>query len=451
MSDHKDPQPRENAEMYQKPKRSDYRDEYVAAKHAQEIHKSGKCGLRRREFLALGGLGMIGGSFALAGGLRQGGYAQATVSKAVAEHNELHHDVANHDHGYMGTVGDISGQELSVFNPSQYLTSWNFNHLPEPMLKQFYRESTLSGGQTLREYLFVGRDREIEIAPGIYFPAWTYNDQVPGPTIRATRGDRIRIWFINEGSHPHTIHFHGWHPYEMDGTFSEQSVQPAKRGLEAPFGPGADVNPWLTQGPTQLRQRGLDIYEFDAEPIGVHLYHCHSSPLKHHIHKGLYGVFVVDPPGSGRPADRRHKIDPDTNEPLPNDHPIHEMMMVMNAFDTNFDGENEVYAVNTFAHHYMRHPIKVKIGDLVRIYLVNLTEFDPINSFHLHAGFFRVYRTGTSFVSHEYTDTVMMCQAERMILEYRFRWPGKYMFHAHQSEFAELGWMGLFEAVDRVA
>ena len=36
---------------------------------------------------------------------------------------------------------------------------------------------------------------------------------------------------------------------------------------------------------------------------------------------------------------------------------------------------------------------------------------------------------------------------ERAILETRFRYPGKFMFHAHQSEFAELGWMGLFEAV----
>ncbi len=47
----------------------------------------------------------------------------------------------------------------------------------------------------------------------------------------------------------------------------------------------------------------------------------------------------------------------------------------------------------------------------------------------------------------ERTDTVMLCQGERAILETRFRYPGKFMFHAHQSEFAELGWMGMFEAV----
>ena len=39
----------------------------------------------------------------------------------------------------------------------------------------------------------------------------------------------------------------------------------------------------------------------------------------------------------------------------------------------------------------------------------------------------------------------MMCQGERSILEFRFPFTGKYMFHAHQSEFAELGWMGFFD------
>jgi FtsP/CotA-like multicopper oxidase with cupredoxin domain len=80
------------------------------------------------------------------------------------------------------------------------------------------------------------------------------------------------------------------------------------------------------------------------------------------------------------------------------------------------------------------------------MYVVNVTEFDPINSFHLHGMFFDVHRTGTRLEATETTDTIMLCQGERAILETRFRYPGQFMFHAHQSEFAELGWMGLFEA-----
>jgi FtsP/CotA-like multicopper oxidase with cupredoxin domain len=61
--------------------------------------------------------------------------------------------------------------------------------------------------------------------------------------------------------------------------------------------------------------------------------------------------------------------------------------------------------------------------------------------------FFDVFRTGTETARPERTDTVMLCQGERAVIEARFRYPGRYMFHAHQSEFAELGWMGMFEAV----
>ena len=95
--------------------------------------------------------------------------------------------------------------------------------------------------------------------------------------------------------------------------------------------------------------------------------------------------------------------------------------MVMNAFDTNFDDENEVYAVNTVAHAYLKRPIRIDRARPVRVYLVNITEFDPINSFHLHANFFDYYDHGTTLTPTLRTvDTVMQCQAQRGILEFTF-------------------------------
>lgn len=286
-----------------------------------------------------------------------------------------------HDVEVMSSHGDV---DLSRFNPSNFLHHFDSGKV-----------SRLPDGRTLREWEVVAVDKEIEIAPGVYFPAWTFNGQVPGPTLRCTEGDRLRIRFANGGSHPHTMHFHGFHPADMDGVF--EVVQPGK-----------DF-----------------VYEFDADPFGLHLYHCHTVPLKRHIHKGLYGAFIIDPK-QGRPA-------------------AHEMVMVMNGFDTNFDAENEIYAVNTVAFHYHRYPIEVKLQELVRIYLVNVLEFDLLNSIHIHGHFFDVYRTGTKLEPVDYTDTVMLCQGERHVVELHFRHPGKFMFHAHQSEFAELGWMGFFE------
>src|SRR5215217_6811463 len=54
----------------------------------------------------------------------------------------------------------------------------------------------------VREYRLVAKDVEIEVAPGVFFPAWTYNGTVPGPVIRATEGDVLRVNFLNAGSHP---------------------------------------------------------------------------------------------------------------------------------------------------------------------------------------------------------------------------------------------------------
>jgi FtsP/CotA-like multicopper oxidase with cupredoxin domain len=258
----------------------------------------------------------------------------------------------------------------------------------------------LPGGRTLRSWDVVAREREIQVAPGVSFPAWTYNGRVPGPTFRATEGDRLRIRFTNATGHPHTMHFHGIHPSAMDGIPGS--------------GPGGLVEPGATH-----------VYEFDATPFGLHLYHCHTFPLATHIHRGLYGAFVIDP-----------------KTPRPE---AHEMVMVMNGFDTNFDGANEVYAVNTVGFHYMHRPIAVRRDELVRIYLVNVLEFDAINSFHLHANFFHYYPTGTSLTPSELTDTISQVQGQRGILEVRFPYAGRYMFHAHKTEFAELGWVGMFE------
>jgi FtsP/CotA-like multicopper oxidase with cupredoxin domain len=249
----------------------------------------------------------------------------------------------------------------------------------------------------VREYKVFAQDVEIEVAKGVFYPAWTYNGTVPGPVIRATEGDLLRVHFTNGGTHPHTIHFHGIHPANMDGVFEVVQI-----------------------GDTFT-------YEFVAGPAAMHLYHCHATPLKKHIAKGLYGALIVDP-----------------KEPRP---PARELVMVMNGFDTDGDGENNFYTVNGKAFFYAKYPIRVTKGELVRIYLANLTEFDLVNSLHVHANFFRYYPTGST--DHfEYTDTVMLCQGQRGIIEVEFPHAGYFMFHAHQSEFAELGWMGFFEVVE---
>lgn len=387
-------------------------------------------GLSRRSFLQAGGFGLAGlaGAFGLRGLAQTAtppppghGDHNATPPGDAMDDGGMGHAVA--DHGGMGTVGQVD-HAANGFDPHELLTDFDYGTVTE------------EDGRTVRTWQLFALDRAFEIAPGVIFPGWVYGSptsaasrragrlvgQCPGPTLRCVEGERLRIEFGNGGSHPHTIHFHGIHSAVMDGV------------------PGV--------GAGMIRPGDRFTYEFDAKPFGCHLYHCHAVPLKRHIHKGLYGAFIIDP-DPAKYAGEEAALARARNHAYPECRAMHEMVMVLNGFDTNFDGENEVYAANTVAFAYgMERPIAIRRDQRQRLYLVNITEFDPINSIHLHANFFDYYDHGTTLRPTLTTvDTIMQCQAQRGILEFSFAGfePGLYMFHAHQTELAELGWMGFFQ------
>ncbi len=268
---------------------------------------------------------------------------------------------------------------------------------PMQVLRDFdYGTVKRENGRTIREFRIVAGTSTIQLNSAVSFDTWNFNGRIPGPTLRATQGDRIRILFLNKGGHAHSMHFHGIHPAAVDG------VRPVSDGAAT-------------------------IYEFDAEPFGVHPYHCHTAPIARHIGKGLYGMFIIDPPQARPPAD--------------------EMVLVMAGYDVNEDKRNEFYAFNGQPDYYMMHPIPIYQNQLIRLYILNMIELDPVATFHLHANFFRVYPTGMTLTPSQETDVITMGTAERHILEFSYRHPGKYMFHPHQDALAEAGCMGHFEVI----
>ena len=324
-------------------------------------------------------------------------YSRASVNEQNSSKIDT---VGGHTPGYpiLSTTGDVLdptslniNPETAVVDPSKYLREFNYGTV-----------TNSSNGTKIREFTLIASDTQTkEVSPGVLYNVWTFNGTIPGPTIRATEGDTIRMTLINNGSKFHSIHFHGIHPSEMDGVF--EGIAPG----------------------------GKFTYEFTAEPFGVFPYHCHMQPLEEHITHGLYGALIIDP-----------------KKPRPN---ADEMIMIMNGYDTDFDTENNFYTVNGIPYYYMHHPIQIDKNRLIRIYLVNMLEFDPLNNFHLHANMFDFYKTGTKLIPDEYTDIVTMNQAERGILEFSYKYPGKYMFHAHKTEFAEKGWTGLFLVNDEIS
>ena len=125
---------------------------------------------------------------------------------------------------------------------------------------------------------------EWETEPGKYVEGWAYNGVVPGPEIRVTEGDKVRILVTNELEESTSVHWHGLMvPVAMDGV------------------------PFLTQPP--IKPGETFTYEFEAKPAGSHMYHSHHNAA-HQVSYGLLGAFIVEPQDpTTRPAfDREHTI-----------------------------------------------------------------------------------------------------------------------------------------------
>jgi FtsP/CotA-like multicopper oxidase with cupredoxin domain len=269
--------------------------------------------------------------------------------------------------------------------------------LPMQMVREFdYGTLKQENGRTVREFRLEAHKVPMDLGKGVTFEGWSFNNRIPGPTLRATEGDRVRVTFVNKTDNEHSIHFHGTHPANMDGV-------------------------------EEIRPGQSTVYEFDAEPYGLHLYHCHVGDVAKHIGRGLYGLFIIDPPQGRPPAD--------------------EMVLIMAGYDTNGDRQNELYAINGMPHYFMKNPIEVKQNQLLRLYVLNMIEYDVAAGFHLHANMFQVYKTGRTLTPSEETDVITMGTAERHILECSFKYTGEFMFHPHQDAIAQRGCMGAFKVV----
>jgi FtsP/CotA-like multicopper oxidase with cupredoxin domain len=324
---------------------------------------------------------------------------------------------------------DLSKRPTSI----EYLTHFNCGRVLEG-----------DNGQTIREFtLIINENQNITISnDGHYFDAWTFNGTVPGPTMRMTEGDLVRINVINskDSKHTHSMHMHSIHTAETDGVATPISSNSHDNKMQSVI----DVYP------SGMILPGENFtYKFVAQPYGVYPYHCHVSPVADHINRGLYGMMIIDP-----------------KEPREQ---MAEMVMTMNGYDMDYDLEgtaappsmaairgeeereeeeergNEIYTVNGKAFDYMDNPILLNVGEKSRIYLLNMVEFDLINSFHLHGDMFTYIPGGTQYEATQVNDVIELGQANRGIIEFAYDNPGRYMFHAHVQEFTDLGWMGLFD------
>lgn len=216
---------------------------------------------------------------------------------------------------------------------------------------------------------------------------------MPGPTLRFTEGDQVRIKFINKTPIPHTLHLHGNHDDVNDG-----------------------VLPQVMPGNSYT-------YNITAGPVGALMYHCHAMPTSLHIRMGMYGAMIIDP------KDTTLK-------------PAREFVMVMSEFDARdpMRFEAEYYPINGYADQYFKNPLQAKQNELVRMYIINIGTTIPYQ-FHLHSTIFKAYPSG--LLSNQPIDaqTMPIGPGDAIIVEAKWKYPGTYLFHSHglQEERGNMG------------
>jgi nitrite reductase (NO-forming) len=244
-----------------------------------------------------------------------------------------------------------------------------------------------------RQITLEAEDADVEIAPGKRVKVWTFNGTVPAPTIRLSEGENVTIKFINKSPIPHTIHFHGNHDDTNDG-----------------------VVPQIMPNETYL-------YNITGDPAGALMYHCHAPPTSLHIRMGMYGALIVDP----------------KDKPLP---PAMEFVMVMSEYDLEdqLGFEADYYLINGYADKYMRNPLTINHGDLIRLYLINMGTTIPY-PFHLHSTTFLAYPSGLWGNEPQQVQTISIAPGDASIVEAKWKYPGTYLFHSHgiQEERGNMG------------
>jgi manganese oxidase len=235
---------------------------------------------------------------------------------------------------------------------------------------------------------------EWEVSPGEVKQAYAYNGMVPGPTIRAELGDRVRIVLNNELAEPTTIHFHGMTvPADMDGVpvMSQEAVLPGKTFT----------------------------YEFTIRNSGSNMYHSHFNAQKQ-VPLGLLGPLIVPDP-------KDLSVD-------------HDVTIVLNDGPLGFTMNGKGFPATA--------PITVERGETFRIRYMN--EGLQIHPMHLHGMPQKVVaKDGHLLPRPHMEDTVLVAPGERVDVVVEATEPGMWAFHCHILNHAE-GPDGMFGMVSAV-
>jgi nitrite reductase (NO-forming) len=267
----------------------------------------------------------------------------------------------------------------------------------------------------------------IEIAPGVKFSAWTFGDQVPGPTVRARVGDRIKFSMTNR---------------------SDEAV-PGVRITAEPMMHSMDFHAAMVSPQDKYRSiaPGQTIeFEFTLNYPGIFMYHCGTPMILEHIASGMYGAVVVEPrEGYPTKVDREYVViqsefyaKPDPQKRKVDGAPLYvldgDRLRAAQPTHTVFNGQH---------NGMVRKPLVAKAGERVRLYVMNVGP-SKTSSFHIVGTIFdRVWFEGNPDNQFRGMQTVLLGSSNSAIVEFVIPENGSYIMVDHHFANASQGAIGL--------
>jgi FtsP/CotA-like multicopper oxidase with cupredoxin domain len=237
------------------------------------------------------------------------------------------------------------------------------------------------------------------ILPDVSVHAYAYNEQVPGPRLEVTEGDRVRLNFRNLLPESTTVHWHGLIlPNEMDG--------PAK----------------ITQPP--VPPGGTYTYEFDVAQHGSYFYHTHDHADRQQAF-GLYGALIIRPknPAQEAAADIEYVIQ--LQEWLKREWLTYPAMLMEGGLPNYFTINGKSYPSTD--------TVKMRVGQTLKLRIIG-TNNNFIHPMHMHGGPFQVVARDGEVLPESarfLADTINVGPGQRYDVIWAARRPGKWLFHCH--------------------
>jgi nitrite reductase (NO-forming) len=255
----------------------------------------------------------------------------------------------------------------------------------------------------------VATDTTVEIASGVSYKAWTFGGTVPGPVLHVRQGQTVRVTFTNRGMMQHSIDFH--------------AAQIAPNIAFREVNPGQSVQ-----------------FSFVATTPGVFVYHCGTPPVLLHMANGMYGAIVVDPNPPLPPADASYVLVQGEWYTSQVEGPL-----MMANWDKMVAATPDEIVFNGTAFQYRDHPLAGRVGQRIRLYVVDAGPSLP-SAFHVIGAIFSaVYPDGNPEHALTGVSTYPIAPGQGVVFDLVIPQAGKYAFVDHDMRAMELGAMGLLD------